>query len=131
MTPSPLVDHLSTACDTQAVTIALADPLGVDTLRAVTPDPSDPDLFTSDVLAERWGISRQRLHQLRGESSPLQPPLAEGLRVGRQRGYGTMVWTAAQVAEFEAAHPDWVADAPARRLKEWPGGRPRRPADDD
>ena len=110
--------------------VALTVTLEVDTLPTVTSDSSadsgPPDVYTAADLAERWGVTRSYVHQLRGHGSPLNPPLPEGSRVGRQWGQGTMVWTQAQVDAFEAVHADWVALSDARRVSQ----RGRRPSQD-
>ena len=103
------------------MTVLVIGPLGVDTLTLVPPDPdAEPAVFSSDDLAERWGISRQRVHQLRAAKDddaprPPQPPLPEGRVLGKRLGQGTMVWTLAQVLEYERRHPE---------------RRPKRPSED-
>lgn len=100
--------------------------IGVGTLRSVTPRPEpagEQAIWRSNQLAERWGVTSSYVHQLRGEDGPLRPPLPDGQLVGG--GRGTMVWTGAQVAGFEAAHPDWVAGTEKRRVSRR-GRRPRR-----
>lgn len=100
----------------------LIDLVEVDTLRDVTTGPdADDDLgvFISDDLADRWGVTRTYIHELRADgSAPLDPPLADGRVIGRSRGQGTMVWTLAQVLAFETAHPAWVAATAERQARQ-------------
>lgn len=84
----------------------------VGTLRDVTsPPPPEPQVFGADDLAERWGVSRQYVHEMTRGNPPLLP---KGTPIGRARGRGTFAWSLAQVVAFEAANPDWVAAKPRR-----------------
>jgi hypothetical protein len=81
----------------------------VDTLPAVPHRKDDPpQVLTTQDLADRWGISRQRVHQLMATPAPT-PFLGAPQRVGRRLGHGTYAWTLAQVEAYERAHEEWCA----------------------
>lgn len=90
-------------------------------------DPIDESgVYTSTQLADRWGITRAWVHQLRGPGSPLAHPLPDGRRVGSGQS-AAMVWTGRQITDFEAANPEWVEASEQRRAS----NRGRRPAQPD
>lgn len=72
-----------------------------------------PRFFGPQELAKRWAVTRQRVNQL-------DIPGGERLASGN-------VWTAEEVAAFEAANPEWTSpEAIAARTASLKGGAGKR-----
>ena len=59
-------------------------------------------LLSATEIAERWGVSRQRVFQIRDESQGGDTPMPPGETVGEGRT-AMVVWTIAEIEEYEAA----------------------------
>lgn len=81
----------------EEVTVLAVSGWGVDTLRCVTTPEPEPHVFDVYRLAARWGISRQRVHEIRKADARFPEPS----RLGQRRGEGTFAWSLAQVLDYE------------------------------
>ncbi len=72
----------------------------MDNLQPVTPDDSAPTFLGAEDLARRWGLTRQRIHQLLREDDRMPRGHKLGGKDPEGRP-GSLVWILSEVEAYE------------------------------